>query len=83
VIERRLVEAPDVESHAEVILVAIGARRVRDRGVVPLPSRDSRRESFVAVQAALRRDATLSELVTRRAVAEPLELSVRSGERAR
>jgi hypothetical protein len=79
-VERVFVEAPHVEVRPEVVLMTVRAGVLGHRGVVSPVFRDACAEFFVAVQATLRRDAALSELVARGAVSQTLQLRMRLGE---
>jgi hypothetical protein len=79
-VEGVFIEPPHVEVRPQVILMAIGAGVLGDRGVVPPVLSDPSAELLVAVQATLGRDAALAELVARGAVSQALLLRVRLGE---
>jgi hypothetical protein len=81
--EGALVDAQQVEVTSEMILVALRAAVGWDGRVVALPGGDSRAQSFVTPQTPIRRDPTLAELVTVRAVAYAFELRMRLGELSR
>jgi hypothetical protein len=83
VVERGLLEPPNVELPAQMLLVTRAATRLVERGMEPLSTIDPVPQGRMAGEAKRRRNPGLPELVARRARSDSLQVGVGFGELSR